>query len=188
MSKKLKLDLHTHPVEALKTELGIKGIRDIDSKVAEAVVRSVRSAGIDGIAITEHGNFLHSWVLSLNIYEKFREQNLIILPGEEIDYYGQQFLKIYIPENIRREIPFFKGKEWFLILAHPGYYSQIDLQQFKNVEFDAIEVESIHGVFPIADQLAQSRGIPSIRASDAHTLAEIGIKYIEVEAVSGRRR
>jgi|GEM_PF-3043689 len=187
MSKKLKLDLHTHPVEALRKELGIKGIQDINLKVAEAVVGSIRSAGIDGIAITEHGNFLHSWVTSLYIYEKFSTQNLIILPGEEVDCCGQQFLNIYIPEYIRREVSFFKGKEWFVILAHPGYYNQIDLQQLGNMEFDAVEEESTHGVFSAAERVAQIRGISLVRASDAHSLSDIGSKYIEVETVSRRR-
>jgi histidinol phosphatase-like PHP family hydrolase len=181
MSKILKMDLHTHPIEALKDRMGIKGIGNIDLKVAEVIVKSIKSAGLNGIAITEHNNFNHSWVASLEILENFRKENLVILPGAEIDYDGQQFLRIHIPDLYRRRIPFFKGREWFLILAHPGYYNPLDPDQIRGVSFEAVEEKSLHGDFALAAQISRERSIPVVRSSDAHNLEDIGLGYVELE-------
>lgn len=181
MSKTLKLDLHTHPIESLKEKMGIKGILDINSQVASVVVEAVKSAGLSGIAVTEHNNFNHGWVLSLEIEEIFRKENLIILPGSEIDYEGQQFLSIYIPDRYRRRIPFFKGKEWFLILAHPGFYNPLKMEIAMEVDVDAVEGTSIHGQFSLAEAISQRSNIPITRSSDAHQLEDLGLHYTELE-------
>ncbi len=181
MTKTLKLDLHSHPIEALKDTMGIKGIRNINIEVAAALVKAIKSAGLNGIAITEHNNFNHGWVASLEIFDHFRRENLIILPGSEIDYGNQQFLHIYIPDYWRRRIPFFKGKEWFLILAHPGYYNPLDMGQISQIQFDAVEGKSIYGEFPMAGQISQERDIPIITTSDAHKLEDIGLWHMELE-------
>jgi histidinol phosphatase-like PHP family hydrolase len=182
MTKIIKIDLHTHPIKALKEQMGIKGIGDINKNVAGAIVKAVKSAGLDGIAITEHNNFNHSWVASLEILDNFRRENLVILPGVELDYDGQQFLRIYVPAHYRRRIPFFKGREWFLILAHPGYCHPLEPDQPSRVHYDAVEEKSRHGDFPPAAQISQARGIPVTRSSDAQKLEEIGLYYNELES------
>jgi hypothetical protein len=181
MAKQIKLDLHTHPIEGLREQMGIKGIGDIDGEVAAAIVKAVKSAGLNGIAITEHNNFNHGWVTSLEIMDNFRRENLVILPGAEIEYSNQQFLHIYIPEYYRKRIPFFGGKEWFLILAHPGYYNPMEIEQYSQVKFDAVEETSLHGTFSLAQGISQERNIPAIKSSDAHNLGDIGRYYVEVE-------
>lgn len=186
MSKLIKLDLHTHPIEALKAKMGIEGVRNINKDVAGAIVQAVKAAGLDGIAITEHNNFNHSWVTCLEISENFRKENLIILPGEEVDCGNQQFLHLYIPDYARRIIPFFKGKSWFNILAHPGFYNPIDMAQFNNLEYDAVEEESLHGTFPAAGQISGARNLPLTRSSDAHKLEDLGFRYTELETTSKR--
>jgi histidinol phosphatase-like PHP family hydrolase len=179
--KTLKIDFHTHPIEALKGKMGIKGVGDINKEVAATIVKAVKEAGLNGIAITEHANFNRSWVTALEILDHFQRENLIILPGEELDYKGQQFLRIYIPEYYRRRIPFFQNKEWFLIFAHPGFYNPLELQQFDGINYDAVEERSIHGDFPPAGQIALAKNIPTIRSSDAHQLEDIGKYYTELE-------
>lgn len=181
MAKKIKLDLHTHPIEALKDRMGIKGIGDINAEVALAIVKAIKSAGLNGIAITEHNNFNHSWVAALEILDHYYKENLFIFPGAEIDYGGQQFLQIYIPDYYRRRIPFFSGKEWFLILAHPGYYNPLDKKEYDQAVFDAVEEASLHGVFTSAREISRDRNIPSIMASDAHQLEDIGKFFTEFE-------
>ena len=181
MAKTLKIDFHTHPIEALKDRMGIKGIGNINREVAAAIVESIKSAGLNGIAITEHGNFNHSWVASLEILDHFQEERLIILPGVEADFEGQQCLQIYVPDYYRRRIPFFKQKEWFLILAHPGLNHPLDNAKLASCNFDAVEEKSLLGEFPMAGQLAQERQIPLTRSSDAHKLEDIGYAYTEVE-------
>jgi hypothetical protein len=181
MAKIVKLDLHTHPIEALKDLMGIKGIGNINVSVAETIVQTIKAAGINGIAITERENFNHGWVASLEIFDHFQKENLIILPGAELDYGKQHYLKIYIPEYYRRRIPFFQGKEWFLILAHPGYYNPLDFGEISKVGFDAVELKSIRGEFSAAQQIAAGRNLPITRSSDAHRLEDIGQLYTELE-------
>lgn len=175
------MDLHTHPIEALKDKMGIRGISDIKTEAVSAIVKAIKEAGLTGIAITEHNNFNHSWVTTLEIMERFRRENLIILPGIELSYEGQQFLHIYIPNIYRRRIPFFKGKDWFLILAHPGFFNPLDLRQISRIEIDAVEEKNIHGDFALAEQISRERGIPTTGSSDAHRLEDIGFCYTEME-------
>lgn len=181
MTRMLKIDMHTHPIEALKEKMGLKGILSLNKEVAYAVVKAIKSAGLNGIAITEHDNFNHSWVVSLEIAERFGNENLIILPGVEIDYRGQQFLQIYIPYRYRKRLPFFRGKEWFLILAHPGYYNPLEIQDVMSMHFDAVEGTSIHGDFSWASRIALAKNIPVTISSDAHSLEDIGLKYTDLE-------
>ena len=161
--------------------MGIKGVGNINKEVAALIVKAVKAAGMNGIAITEHRNFNHSWVTALEIFDHFQRENLVILPGEELDYQGQQFLHIYIPDYYRRRIPFFKDKEWFTIFAHPGFYNPLEDLHFNGIAYDAVEEESILGHFPLAGQIALERNIPVTRASDAHKLEDIGLFYTELE-------
>jgi histidinol phosphatase-like PHP family hydrolase len=181
MVRTLKLDFHTHPIEALQGKLGIKGVGDINKDVAAMIVKAVKEAGLNGIAITEHSNFNRSWVTALEIFDHFQKENLVILPGEELDFQGQQFLHIFIPEYYRRRIPFFKNQEWFTIFAHPGFYNPLEIEQFKDVRYDAVEEASLHGEFSQAAQMALERNIPRTRSSDAHRLEDLGKFYTEVE-------
>ena len=71
MAKRIKLDLHTHPIEALKDHMGIKGIGDINAEVALAIVKAVKSAGLEGGPITENNNFKHNRGAALEIKEQF---------------------------------------------------------------------------------------------------------------------
>jgi hypothetical protein len=181
LAKILKIDFHTHPIEALKDKMGIRGIGGINREVAAAIVESIKSAGLNGIAITEHGNFNHSWVASLEIMDHFQKERLIILPGVEVDFDGQQCLQIYVPDYYRRRIPFFNQKEWFSIMAHPGLYHPVDNEKLTSCNFDAVEEKSILGEFPLAGQISQERKILLTRSSDAHKLEDIGYAYTEVE-------
>lgn len=177
------MDLHTHPILALKQSMGIKGIGNINKDVAGAIAGAVKKAGLNGVAITEFNNFNHGWVTALEIMDHFRSDDLIILPGSEVDYGHQHYLQLYIPDRYRRRIPFFKGKEWFLIMAHPGYYHPLDMNQIRNIGIDAVEGASSRGNFPMAGWISEEKEIPVIKTSDARYLEDIGRQYIEIEAL-----
>lgn len=188
MSRELKIDLHTHPIEALEKEMGIKGILDINKEVAKRIVEAIKAAGLDGIAITEHRDFNRSWVACLEIMKNFPKENLIILPGWKKDHKGssQQYLEIFIPDYLRKCFKFFNEKEWFRIFAHPGHYKPFDIAGLENLEkevgkFDAVEERSKHGEFKLADEISKLRNIPKIKTSDAHQLEEIGLFYMKLE-------
>ena len=181
MARKIKLDLHTHPIEALHEKMGIKGIGNINRDVAAEIVKAVKSAGLDGIAITERNNFNHGWVACLEILDHYLGEKLIILPGAEIEVGQEHFLQIYIPDKYRRRVPFFNNKEWFLILAHPDPYLDSEPRRSNSIPFDAVEEQSLRGDFAVAEQIAREKNIPKIKASDAHRLADLGLKYMEFE-------
>ena len=181
MSRVIKIDLHTHPIEALKTQFGIKGIRDIKIGVAEAIVKAVKKAGLNGIAITERNNFNRSWVTALEILDHFKGENMVILPGEELDYAGQKLLHIYVPDYYRRRMPFFQGKEWIMILAQPGLAAPLELDKMDDIKLDAVEGTSLKGDFEPAGSVAVEKNIPIIKASDSVDLADIGKFYSELE-------
>lgn len=181
MSKVIKIDLHTHPIEALKAKFGIKGIKDIKGVVIEEIVKAISNAGLNGIAITEHQNFNHSWVAALEILDNFKRENLIILPGEELDYEGQKLLHIYVPDYYRRRLPFFQNKEWIMILAQPGFANPLDLEKIAGIKLDAVEGRSLKGNFVQAERVALEKRIPVIKASDSARLADIGKFYTELE-------
>jgi len=180
MSKALKIDLHTHPVSALKNQMGIKGIGDINKDVAAEIVKAVKNAGMNGIAITEKNNFNHGWVACLQIMDLFKSERIIILPGIEIDLNNLQLLQLYIPNIYRKRLPFFKEKEWFWILTHPGLDGPMDMNIIKDLRIDAVEGKSLKGEFSLASQVSRERNIPIIQASDSNTLAEIGSYYLEL--------
>jgi hypothetical protein len=188
MARILKIDLHTHPIEALKDQMGIKGILDINKDVAAAIVKAIKSAGLDGIAITEHNNFNFGWVAGLQIMDHFQQENLIILPGSERTFNGQHFLSIYIPPYVRRRASFFQGKEWYLILAHPGFYQPLDMSQVNGLDYDAVEAGSLLGDFVISGEISQIRKVPEVRTSDAHVLSGIGSHFTEMETDQERKK
>jgi hypothetical protein len=181
MTRVFKIDLHTHPIEALKARFGIKGIRDIKGGVVETIVRAIKQAGLNGIAITERNNFNHSWVAALEILGHFKDENLVILPGEELDFEGQKLLHIYIPDYYRRRLPFFQGKEWVMILAHPGLVNPLEMEKLSGIHLDAVEGTSLKGDFEQAERVALEKNIPVIKASDSADLADIGKYYAELE-------
>jgi hypothetical protein len=181
MSRVFKIDLHTHPLEALKAQFGIQGIRDIKVGVAEVIVKAVKKAGLNGIAITERNNFNQSWVAALQILDHFKGDNVVILPGEELDYAGQKLLHIYVPDYYRRRMPFFQGKEWVMILAQPGLVTPLELDKMNDIKLDAVEGTSLKGEFEPAGRVAMEKCIPVIKASDSVELADIGKFYTELE-------
>ncbi len=181
MPRMIKLDLHTHAVEALKKEFNIRGIRDINEQAAGAIVKAVKAAGLQGIAITERNNFNYGWVTGLQVLDFFKYENVVILPGVEVEYQGLTLLQLYIPDYYRRRIPFFKQQDWFVILAGPGFNSPLDISQLEGLQIDAVEASSLKGQFPAASEISRSLNIPLLDTSDADSLSDLGKAFIEVE-------
>jgi hypothetical protein len=181
MSGTIKIDLHTHPLQAVREKMKIQGILDIKREVAQLIVKTVEQSGLDGIAIIEQNNFNWAWVTSLEIMNSFANLNLIVLPGAEITFREQHYLRIYVPEQVRRRFPFFNDKEWFSVLAHPGFYHPLQPAQVAGIHFDCVEGASRLGQFEVGRQIAINAGVPLIETSDAYRLEDIGSKFIELE-------
>jgi hypothetical protein len=180
MSAKLKIDLHTHPIAALKERMGIKGIADIKQDVAAEVIKAVKAAGLNGIAITEKNNFNHGWVTCLEILDHFPNEKLIFLPGTEIEYKGISYIQLFIPPYLRRRISLFNGKEWFYILANNSQSDISDIKGGEGVKIDAVEGKTLRGDWTAAQEISKNRNIPLIQASGAQTLEDIGKIFMEL--------
>lgn len=167
---KLKLDLHTHVWEAFN-------FQPPSLSIAEQVIAQIKASGIDGIAITDHHN--KEWAMEFcELVERHFPGQVIIIPGWEIE--------------IRPEVsPFdeYQVSELFLpaggvfrIYCHPGYYTPNIIIE-DNVH--AIEIDNyIHNWHirkPLVEKVARERDLLLVEVSDAHNLANIGLRYTEVD-------
>ena len=73
--RKLKLDLHTHCLEALRTKPTVDAVRQI--------VDAVKAKGLDGLAITEHWNKDYGF-RAKEILEEHFPGEIVLIPGQEI--------------------------------------------------------------------------------------------------------
>jgi hypothetical protein len=186
MGKQLKIDLHTHPFEQLKKEMSIKGIGDINKGVVQKIVKAIKHAGLDGIAITEYNNFNFGLVASYEIMDNFKNDNLFIFPGVEYKNSDKHFIQIFVPEYLRKQIPLFKGKDWIKILIPHAGKATINLENAALEGFDLIERRSLLGDVELNEGYLQTIKLPMIEASNAHKLQDIGKMYTNVEYNKGK--
>lgn len=167
---KLKLDLHTHVWEAFN-------FQPPSESIAEKVVAQIKSAGIDGIAITDHHNKEWSYRFR-DLVERLYPGEVTIIPGWEIE--------IRPPENPFAEYQvaelFLPGGGVFRSYCHPGYYSpEIIIEE--NVH--AIEIDNYIHNWHIRKQqvaeVAKTHDLLVLEVSDAHNLENIGLRYTELE-------
>ena len=172
---RLKLDLHTHVWEAFN-------FQPPSLEIAEKVVRQIRSAGIDGIGITDHHN--KDWSFEFReLVEQHFPGEVVIIPGWEIEVRPEQnpFAEYQVAELF---LPPMEGKEGgiFRTYCHPGYYSpEIIIEQ----DVHAIEIDNyIHNWHirkPLVKEKANDHGLLLMEVSDAHNLENIGLRYTEVD-------
>lgn len=158
---KLNLDLHTHLLEAL-------GYPKIDVSVVRQICYEVKKRGLDGIAVTEH----YSPSLGFQVKEiADREgmEELIIIPGQEIDIGRFHVVELYLPKRKVR------------ILAHPAEVPP------DGVSIDAVEIASTKGRFdsPVVLDYVRKNGLPTLCNSDAHYFHELGChkNFIDLASV-----
>lgn len=158
----LKLDLHTHPFEALEFPSP-----SID--VVAQIVRQVKRAGLDGIAITEHEAASYGLKAAEIAREYFPE--VIIIPGVEIEVGGIG------PATHRQIVELYLGDKVFRFQVHPyderpeilANCQGIEIKNYLHKEMDE----------ELALQLASKFSLLPLRNSDAHRLEDIG-KYYNV--------
>ncbi len=167
---KLKLDLHTHVWEAFN-------FQPPNESIAEKVVAQIKSAGIDGIAITDHHNKEWSYQFR-DLVERLYPGEVTIIPGWEIEIRPPQnpFAEYQVAEL------FLPGGGVFRSYCHPGYYSpEIIIEE--NVH--AIEIDNYIHNWHIRKQqvaeVAKTHDLLVLEVSDAHNLENIGLRYTELE-------
>ena len=161
--RRLRLDLHTHCYEAT-------GHSSPDVRTVEKIVDAVVSKGLDGIAITDHVNKDYAYQVK-EIVARFFNSEIIIIPGQELNWVGTHFVELYLPNGSK-----------FRFIAHP---TQGDLSENC---LDMIGV--IHGVemengnyfidSEMVKEVAERHGFLLLSNSDAHSLSNIGRHYNEV--------
>jgi len=182
----MKVDLHVHTKERSQCARA--------STIEQ--IRTAIAAGLDAIALTDHGQLAPAEDIS-----RFNTEHapFRILDGIELTVGGEHIVVLglrdpsLVTENwdYPRLHGFVRVQGGVLVLAHPFRYRPniaIPLQEFPP---DAIEVCSgstpRHAVEQI-EAVAQSLGIPVISNSDAHTTEALGRHYnvLDMEARDAR--
>lgn len=158
----MKLDLHTHCREATLFSVPTPDI-------VEKIIAAIKARGLDGIAITEHNNKVYAYKVKEIVETQFHNEVLII-PGQEVDAGVTQVVELYLPGNVT-----------FKFLAHP-YYPE-----------DYMKVDGLHGI-EIENglhnwemnkkrirELAEKHNLLLLANSDAHHLGDIGEFYNEID-------
>jgi PHP family Zn ribbon phosphoesterase len=158
----MKLDLHTHCQEATQ-------FARPDIKVVERIINSVKEKGLDGIAITDHVNKDYAYQIKEMVEKSFGNE-IIIIPGQEVDRIYHHVIELYLPDN-----------SIFRFIAHPGYPTSY----WTNNIDDIHGIEIHNGNYPtkqeLARDLADRNGLILLSNSDAHTLSNIGSYFNEIE-------
>lgn len=161
LDKKLKLDLHTHCFEALRTRPTVAAVGQI--------VEAVKAKGLDGLAITEHWNKEYGF-LALDILGKEFRDEIILFPGQEIvtREYGS-VVELYL-----------EGGVTFRFVAHPYLkFSIRDYTGIHGIEIDN-EMHNYHIDKELVGEVAGREELILLHNSDAHYLEDLGLFFNEV--------
>ncbi len=167
----MKVDFHVH------TRRSVDAVHS-----PRQMVKKARDAGIDAIAITDHGRlFSKSEAQRLS-----REFDLVVIPGIEggniavqrhwialgIDHQITKTRIDLVLESIRQD-------SGVSVAPHP--HSRLGYGNYAGLGFDA--VESLNGSEPGSNtQVRNSHKIPEVAGSDSHALSMLGFCWTEVDA------
>ena len=162
MEKKLKLDLHTHCLEAV-------GFQEPTREVVGKIVEAIQAKCLDGIAITDHARSQFAFGVKAMVETCFGNQALII-PGQEIDLGNMEIVELFLPEE-----------RLFRFIAHPGYPGSfsIDGRRVQGIEVDNGGHNWNMDTAKIT-RFAQEHHLLLLKNSDAHYLEDIGRAYNEL--------
>jgi predicted metal-dependent phosphoesterase TrpH len=180
----MELDLHIHT----NRYSGCSNIPPAE------VIRQARKAGLDGIALTEHGIRWPDGEIRM-LVESAGEAGLVVIAGEEVACFSNagrfqgEFLVFGYPKSIgssrpvEQVIDLVHGAAGVVIAAHPfkphdtgqGYYG-CGIAAWE-LDIDGLEIE--HPDYNdegrrLARRIMETRGLAGISCSDAHDLDGIG--------------
>jgi len=159
---KLKLDLHTHCLEAVN-------FAHPEPKTVKRILEAIKAQGLDGIAITDHAELGDGFAYAVRevIKQHFPGETLVI-PGQELRRGIHHIVELNLP-----------GGLIFRYLAHPGTDISTLNGYLKNIH--GLEVENGNQTINRAEvsAFAQHHGLLLLSNSDAHSLSDIGRHYTE---------
>jgi len=178
----MKIDMHVHTCYSADSNLQL-----------ENIIQAVEHSRIDGIAVTDHNEIRGA--LKLKKCAPF-----LVIVGEEIMTEDGEIIGYFLDEIIDSGLPLLdtiaqiKKQGGLVAVPHPFDRLRTSALKHNNLEIiadhiDLVEVFNSRIVFKQDNQLAQSfaekAGLAQIAGSDAHTKAEIGAAWIEIETFNG---
>lgn len=179
---KLSLDLHVHTSYSPDSFISI-----------DELVPCGKAAGIDGVAITDHGT------LEGELKAREASRDFIIIPGVEIETQNGHVLGLDIVRPVRQHLGLeetvdeIHGQGGIAVIAHPFSFlkPKLSLRQLQSAHLDALEAIN-SGSFPFSaasarsSDLARKLLLPVTGGSDAHISRVIGRAYTVVDAESSQ--
>jgi len=176
----LKVDLHVHTSWS-----------DSKSSVKQ-VVKAASAKRLDGLAITDHNTLEGA-------REALREaQELLIIPGEEVETWRGEVLALGISEALPKgldapeAVDEIHSQGGIAVAPHPTIplLNTLSISLLRTLPLDAVEVFS--SITPFAwryakknVRLAKSLGLPMVAGSDSHHHGTVGDAYTLIDADAG---
>jgi putative transposase len=146
------------------------------------MVKYAKSVRLDAISITDH-NHLFSWNEARRLSKEF---GIVVIPGIEGGNIAVQ--KHWIALGVRkcledarilRVLDDIRVENGLSVAPHP--HTRQGYDTYAELGFDA--VESLNGTEPDANaQIRNTRGIPEVGGSDAHSFPMLGFTWTHVDA------
>ncbi len=175
----MKLDLHIH-----------SGYSRDASASAVDIVKRCKSAGLDGVAITDHNDIRGS----LEAYSIAASHGVIVVRGLEVSAKEGHVLALGVDEliprglSIRDTVDKIRDAGGVAVAAHPGRFpSGIGIERARRNDFDAIEVlngGSSGRSNARARRVAEHKEMAMTGGSDAHGIEQMGKAWTSFENVS----
>ncbi|MEM2907664.1 MAG: CehA/McbA family metallohydrolase [Candidatus Hadarchaeales archaeon] len=145
-------------------------------------VRTARSKGLSGIAITDHDSINGNLEAArLNL------KDFVVIPGIEVSSKDGHILGLNVMEPIPPGLPaaetvaLIREQGGIAVAAHPFGLGR-KIGAVLKAKFDAIEVFNSRTYFgnSLAREFAEKNKLPMVAGSDAHYPDEIGLAGVEV--------
>ena len=166
----MKLDLHTHCMEATKM------ITHPSVDLVEEIVQRIIDRGLDGIAITEHDDKDYGERVK-RIVEEDLDGRVLIIPGREVTVVEMgwaEMVELFLPDG-----------SIFRFLPHPSYpYPgdkgfNYDMNLLHGIEIgNALHDRQINK--KEVEEISRRFNLVMLKNSDAHNLDDIGSFYTEI--------
>jgi len=174
---RLKIDMHVHT-----------DYSDSTGSVEE-VIEAAKNRGLDGIAITDHET-LQGAEVAMNM-----QNDLMIIPGEEVKTHRGEILAFGIKEPISRRLLIEEAickvhlQNGLVFIPHPTvpFFGKLRELEMRSLPIDGLEVFS--AISPLAGYyasknmaMAKRLGILMIAGSDSHSPETVGDAYTIIDA------
>ena len=175
----MKIDLHTHTLCS----------KDCRNQY-ERIISAVRSAGLDGIAVTDHDEFRGA-------REMQRRAPFLVIPAEEIKTSAGEiiglFLQEWIPPGLAplETVDRIREQGGVVYVPHPfdelrgSRLERSALEQIRP-HIDILEVFNARNALPVFNSralaYARQHNLLAGAGSDAHTYPEYGRAYVDIPA------